>query len=294
MSTLGSLLTAMVTPMTEDGQVDVRQTEKLAQRLIQQGSDGVVVCGTTGESPVLTDEEKVTLYKAVVEAIGGQGVVVAGTGSYDTRHSIELTREAEKAGADAIMLVTPYYNRPPQEGLYRHFRAIAESTSLPIILYNVPSRTACNILPDTVARLAEIDNIVAIKESAGNMDQVSELRIKLPPDFLIYSGDDSLTLPMMALGATGVISVASHVAGPRIREMIAAFQRGDERTALRIHLELFPLFRALFVTTNPIPVKRALNLTGFNAGPTRLPLPELDEESEEILKQALKSLDRTS
>lgn len=280
--------------MTEDGQVDVRQTEKLAQRLIQQGSDGVVVCGTTGESPVLTDEEKVTLYKAVVEAIGGQGVVVAGTGSYDTRHSIELTREAEKAGADAIMLVTPYYNRPPQEGLYRHFRAIAESTSLPIILYNVPSRTACNILPDTVARLAEIDNIVAIKESAGNMDQVSELRIKLPPDFLIYSGDDSLTLPMMALGATGVISVASHVAGPRIREMIAAFQRGDERTALRIHLELFPLFRALFVTTNPIPVKRALNLTGFNAGPTRLPLPELDEESEEILKQALKSLDRTS
>lgn len=284
----------MVTPMTEDGQVDVRQTEKLAQRLIQQGSDGVVVCGTTGESPVLTDEEKVTLYKAVVEAIGGQGVVVAGTGSYDTRHSIELTREAEKAGADAIMLVTPYYNRPPQEGLYRHFRAIAESTALPVILYNVPSRTSCNILPDTVARLAEVDNIVAIKESAGSMDQVSELRVKLPPDFLIYSGDDSLTLPMMALGATGVISVAAHVAGPRIREMISAFQRGDERTARRIHLELFPLFQALFVTTNPIPVKRALNLTGFNAGPTRLPLPELDEESEAVLKQALKSLDRSS
>jgi len=288
MSKLGNLLTAMVTPMREDGSIDPALAGKLAQRLVANGSDGVVVCGTTGESPTLTDEEKVTLYRAVADAIGGQAIVVAGTGTNDTKRSIELTQEAEKAGVDGIMLVVPYYNKPPQEGLYRHFRAIAESTSLPILLYNVPSRTSCNLLPETVARLAEIDNIVAIKESVGNMDQVSELRRLLPPDFAIYSGDDSLTLPMMAIGGAGVVSVASHVAGNQIREMITAFERGDLRTAQRIHLELFPLFRALFVTTNPIPVKRALNLVGFPAGPTRPPLAPMSEAEEAVLRQALK------
>lgn len=288
MNKMGNLLTAMVTPMREDGSIDPALAGKLAQRLVANGSDGVVVCGTTGESPTLTDEEKVSLYRAVADAIGGQAIVVAGTGTNDTKRSIELTQEAEKAGVDGIMLVVPYYNKPPQEGLYQHFRAIAESTSLPILLYNVPSRTSCNLLPETVARLAEIDNIVAIKESVGNMDQVSELRRLLPSDFAIYSGDDSMTLPMMAIGGKGVISVASHVAGNQIREMISAFERGDLRMAQRIHLELFPLFRALFVTTNPIPVKRALNLIGFPAGPTRLPLVPMSEEDEAVLRQALK------
>lgn len=290
MSGLGRLLTAMVTPMNEEGHVDYELAGELARRLVASGSDGVVVAGTTGESPTLTDEEKISLYQAVVEAVGGEATVIAGTGNYDTQHSIELTKAAEKAGVDAVMLVVPYYNKPPQEGLYQHFRKIAESTSLPVMLYNVPSRTSCNLLPDTVARLAEVDNIVAIKEAAGSMDQVSELAQRVPKNFAIYAGDDSLTLPMMALGAVGVVSVASHLVGRRIKAMIEAFLEGDTKTAREIHLELFPLFKGLFITTNPIPVKRAVQLTGFAAGPTRPPLAPMGEAEEAALKEIMKGL----
>lgn len=285
---LGSLLTAMVTPFREDLSLNAEQAARLARYLVDIGNEGVVVAGTTGESATLTDEEKLELFRAVVREIGGRATVIAGTGTNDTRHSIELTKEAEKLGVDAIMAVVPYYNRPTQEGLYRHFRAIAESTSLPVMLYNVPSRTGCNLLPETVARLAEIDNIVAIKEASGDLNQVSEIRRRTPPDFAIYSGDDSLTLPILALGGVGVVSVAAHLVGRRLRAMIDAFQKGDVRTATAIHLELWPIFRAMFITTNPIPVKTAINMLGMNAGPLRPPLGPPSEDEERAIRQVLR------
>ncbi|MFO7265053.1 MAG: 4-hydroxy-tetrahydrodipicolinate synthase [Limnochordales bacterium] len=285
---LGSLLTAMITPFREDLSLNAEQAARLARYLVDIGNEGVVVAGTTGESATLTDEEKLELFRAVVREIGGRATVIAGTGTNDTRHSIELTKEAEKLGVDAIMAVVPYYNRPTQEGLYRHFRAIAESTSLPVMLYNVPSRTGCNLLPETVARLAEIDNIVAIKEASGDLNQVSEIRRRTPPDFAIYSGDDSLTLPILALGGVGVVSVAAHLVGRRLRAMIDAFQKGDVRTATAIHLELWPIFRAMFITTNPIPVKTAINMLGMNAGPLRPPLGPPSEDEERAIRQVLR------
>lgn len=287
---LGRLLTAMVTPMRQDGSVDYGAAADLAVRLVESGSDGVVVCGTTGESPTLTDDEKVGLFKAVVEAVGGRATVVAGTGSNDTHHSIELTKRAEKAGVDAILAVVPYYNRPPQEGLYRHFEAIARATSLPVILYNIPGRTGQNLSPETTARLAAIENVVALKDSTGQLDHVSQVRRLTPPDFLIYSGDDSLTLPILAVGGAGVVSVASHLVGRRIREMIEAFLAGSVERARQIHLELFGLFKALFVTTNPIPVKKALQLAGINVGPVRPPLVEATEAETRVIRQAMAEL----
>lgn len=285
---LGSLLTAMVTPFQDDGTLDPGQAARLAQHLVEIGNEGVVVAGTTGESPTLTDEEKLELFRAVVGEIGGRATVVAGTGTNDTRHSIELTKEAEKLGVDAIMAVVPYYNRPNQEGLYQHFRAIAESTSLPVMLYNVPSRTGANLLPETVARLAQIDNIVAVKEASGDLNQVSEIRRLTPPEFDIYSGDDALTLPILSLGGVGVVSVAGHVVGRRLRAMIEAYQKGDVRTATDIHLELWPIFKVMFVTTNPIPVKTAVNMLGLTVGPLRSPLGPPSEEEETMIRTVLR------
>lgn len=286
----GRLLTAMVTPFTKDLAVDYQQARKLARYLVQNGSDGLVVCGTTGESPTLTKEEKVELFRAVVEEVGGQATVIAGTGSYSTAESIALTQAAEKVGVDGVMLVAPYYNKPSQEGLYEHFKAVATSTNLPVMLYNIPGRTSVNLLPQTVARLAQIENIVAIKEAAGNMDQVSELRRLLPDHFAIYSGDDSLTLPMMALGAKGVVSVCSHVVGLRMKEMINAFTAGNTTLAMQIHLELYPVFKVMFITTNPVPVKAALNLMGHQVGGLRLPLVEASPQEKETIKNALAGL----
>jgi 4-hydroxy-tetrahydrodipicolinate synthase len=217
MSFFGRVLTAMVTPFDDAGNVDPAQAAALAKRLADSGSDGIVVVGTTGESPTLTDDEKIRLVQTVKEAVGGRAKVVAGTGTYDTRHSIHLTKEAGRAGADGFLLVNPYYNRPSQDGLYAHFKAIAESTGKPCILYNIPGRTGVNCMPDTIARLAEIRNIVAVKEASGNLDQASEIRRKTPQHFDIYSGDDSLTLPILAVGGCGVISVASHLVGPDIQ-----------------------------------------------------------------------------
>lgn len=288
---LGRLLTAMVTPMHEDGRVDFERAAALAVRLVDSGSDGVVVCGTTGESPTLTDEEKLRLFQVVVEAIGGRATVVAGTGTYDTRKTVEMTKRAEQAGVDAILAVVPYYNRPPQKGLFRHFEAVARSTDLPVVLYNIPGRTGQPLAPETTAELARaFDNIVALKDSSGQLDHVSAVRRMAPREFTIYSGDDSLTLPIMAVGGAGVISVASHLVGRRIRDMIEAFESGAVDQARAIHLELFGLFRALFVTTNPIPVKKALELAGFPVGPLRPPLLEPSEAETQVIRDALRGL----
>ncbi|HLS91278.1 MAG TPA: 4-hydroxy-tetrahydrodipicolinate synthase [Limnochordia bacterium] len=259
----------------------------MAEYLVHHGSDGVVVCGTTGESPTLAADEKVGLFEAVMQAVGDRAKVIAGTGTYDTRESISLTRRAEAVGVHGVMLVVPYYNRPPQEGLYRHFRAIAESTRLPVMLYNVPSRTGRNLEVETVARLALLPNVVAIKEAAGDMEQVTQLRRSTPESFAIYSGEDSLTLPMLSLGAVGVVSVASHVVGDDIKAMIRAFKEGRTAEATELHQKLMPVFKAMFVTTNPIPVKWAMSLLGMDMGPFRLPLVEPTPAEKERIQQTL-------
>lgn len=286
----GRVIPAMVTPFDAGGAVDYGRAGELARHLVDLGCDGIVVAGSTGEAPVLDDGEKERLLAAVVEAVGERVFVWAGTGTYDTRHTVELSRRAEAAGADGLLVVAPYYNKPPQEGLFRHFQAVAGAVSLPILLYNIPGRTGVNLAPATVARLAEIPNIVGIKESTGNLDQASEIRALTPPEFLIYSGDDSLTLPLLAVGAHGVISVAAHLVGDRLQAMIAAFERGDVAGARAIHLELLPLFKGLFVTTNPIPVKAALRLNGWDVGGLRLPLVPPAPAEEETLRRILGAL----
>ncbi|NPV28270.1 MAG: 4-hydroxy-tetrahydrodipicolinate synthase [Firmicutes bacterium] len=291
MKDFGRVLTAMVTPFTESGEVAYEQAATLARYLVKTGSDGIVVSGTTGESPVLTKGEKERLFAVVKEAVGDQATVIAGTGSNNTKDSIELTKIAEKVGVDGVMLVTPYYNKPSQEGLYQHFKAVAQETSLPVIVYNVPGRTSVNLLPGTVKKLAEIENIVAVKEASGSLDQVAEIRRTTPQDFIIYSGDDSLTLPMLALGGHGVISVASHVAGKLIKEMVTNFIAGKVEEAKEIHLKLYPLFKVLFITTNPVPVKAAVKLAGINVGPPRLPLVEATSQEVEAIEKVMKDLD---
>jgi 4-hydroxy-tetrahydrodipicolinate synthase len=277
----------MITPFTLDGALDVEGAQVLARWLVDNGSDGLVVAGTTGESPTLSREEKLTLLKAVKEAVGSRAAVIAGTGSNHTAASIEATVQATAAGADGIMLVVPYYNKPSQEGMYQHFSACARATDLPVMLYNVPGRTGANLLPETVARLAEISNIVAIKEASGNLDQVSEIRRLVPPAFKVYSGDDSLTLPMMALGAYGVVSVASHLIGRELKAMVEAAASARMEEAQSLHLRFFPLFKALFLAPNPVPVKTALSWLGLPSGRPRLPLVGLAPGEEERLKKAL-------
>jgi len=275
----------MVTPFDQKGEVDYQQAKKLAQALFESGSEGVVVSGTTGESPTLSKEEKLRLFAEVKSSVG-QGVV-AGTGSYSTRESIELTKEAEGVGVDAVLLVVPYYNKPTQEGLFQHFKAIAESTSLPCILYNVPGRTVTNLSAETVVRLSEIDNIVGVKEASGNLEQIARIIQGTKGDLLVYSGNDSDTLPILALGGYGVISVASHVVGTQIKEMMGKFLSGKAAEAAQIHRNLLPLIDALFVVANPIPVKYALNYIGFPVGKPRLPLVEPDEKSRAVIETAL-------
>jgi 4-hydroxy-tetrahydrodipicolinate synthase len=269
----GRVLTAMLTPFKSDGTVNYAIAEQLAAYLADHGTDTLVVCGTTGESPTLSWEEEYELFQVVQKAVAGKAKVIAGTGSNSSQEAIAATQKAEKLGLDGSLQVVPYYNKPPQEGLYQHFKAIAQSSpDLPIMLYNVPGRTSQNLQPETVARLAEIPNIVAIKEASGNVDQASQIRRSTPPEFTIYAGDDSLTLPLLAVGAKGIVSVASHIVGPDLQQMIQAFEQGQIQTAAEIHLRLFPLFKALFLTTNPIPVKAAMKLRGWDVGPSRLPL----------------------
>ncbi|HEY9806924.1 MAG TPA: 4-hydroxy-tetrahydrodipicolinate synthase [Candidatus Obscuribacterales bacterium] len=269
----GRVLTAMLTPFKSDGTVNYAIAEQLAAYLADHGTDTLVVCGTTGESPTLSWDEEYELFQVVQKAVAGKAKVIAGTGSNSSQEAIAATQKAEKLGLDGSLQVVPYYNKPPQEGLYQHFKAIAQSSpDLPIMLYNVPGRTSQNLQPETVARLAEIPNIVAIKEASGNVDQASQIRRSTPPEFTIYAGDDSLTLPLLAVGAKGIVSVASHIVGPDLQQMIQAFEQGQIQTAAEIHLRLFPLFKALFLTTNPIPVKAAMKLRGWDVGPSRLPL----------------------
>lgn len=289
MQSLGRLLTAMVTPFDDKGDVDYEQAKRLASALLDSGSDGVLVVGTTGESPTLVREEELRLFADVKSTIGGRGTIIAGTGSNNTAEAIATTKEAERIGVDACLLVVPYYNKPSQEGLYQHFRTIAESTSLPCILYNVPSRTVISLSVDTVVRLSQIDNIIGIKEASGNLDQVSRIIADTREGFLVYSGNDNDTLPILALGGYGIISVASHLVGNQMKEMISSAIEGRTGRAAQIHRYLLPLFNAMFVVSNPVPIKYALNHVGFNVGNPRLPLTPLDDKSAAAIEAVLKN-----
>jgi 4-hydroxy-tetrahydrodipicolinate synthase len=287
----GRVITAMVTPFSSDGSVNYTVAEELAVHLVDNGSDGLVICGTTGESPTLSWSEEDELFKVIKQAVGNRAKIIAGTGSNSTSEAIAATQKAAKLNLDGSLQVVPYYNKPPQSGLYQHFKAIAEACSdLPMMLYNVPGRTSCNLEAETVARLAQISNIVAIKEASGDLEQTCKIRLLTPTSFAIYSGEDALTLPLLTVGSVGVVSVASHLVGNQMQEMIQAFTVGNNETASSIQMKLFPLFEALFMTTNPIPVKAALNLQGWNVGKLRTPLCELQLDLLEKLKIVLKEL----
>lgn len=287
----GRLLTAMITPFDIEENVDYAKAEQLAIHLVETGTDTIVVCGTTGESPTLSWDEEYKLFSVLKNAIAGKAKIMAGTGSNSTSEAIAATQKAANLGLDGTLQVTPYYNKPPQEGLYKHFRAIAEAApELPILLYNVPSRTGCKLEPETVAKLAEIPSIIGIKEATGDLDQASQIRALTPADFAIYSGDDSLTLPLMAVGAKGVVSVASHLVGKQLQAMMQSFAAGKVQEALQIHIQLFPLFKALFLTSNPIPLKSALRLLGLDTGVVRSPLVAGNAELEAKLKAVLKEV----
>ena len=289
MKELGRLITAMVTPFNDKGEVDYEQAKKLALALLDSGSDGLLVTGTTGESPTLRREEEYRLYREIKSVVGDRGTVIAGTGSNNTAEALEATKEAEKIGVDACLLVVPYYNKPTQEGLYRHFKAVAESTSLPCILYNVPSRTVVSMSADTAIRLSEIDNIAGVKEASGNLEQIAKIITNTREDFLVWSGNDSDTFPIMALGGYGIISVASHLVGSQIKQMIDSYLGGRIDEAAAIHHRLLPLVNALFIISSPIPVKYAVNQVGFRVGKTRLPLCEPDEKTAAIIRDTLKN-----
>ncbi|OIP76477.1 MAG: 4-hydroxy-tetrahydrodipicolinate synthase [Oscillatoriales cyanobacterium CG2_30_44_21] len=284
----GRLLTAMITPFDREGAVDYDRAEQLAIHLVETGTDTIVVCGTTGESPTLSWDEEYKLFSVIQSAIAGRAKIMAGTGSNSTSEAIAATQKAAHLGLDGTLQVTPYYNKPPQEGLYQHFRAIAKSApDLPLLLYNVPSRTGSKLEPETVARLAEIPSIIGIKEATGELDQASQIRSLTGSDFVIYSGDDSLTLPLMAVGAKGVVSVASHLVGKQLQTMMQSFSTGNVQEAMQIHIRLFPLFKALFLTSNPIPLKLALRLLGMDTGLVRSPLVAGTAELEAKLKSVL-------
>jgi 4-hydroxy-tetrahydrodipicolinate synthase len=281
----GRILTAMVTPLRPDGGLDLDGAQRLASYLVDAGNDGLVLNGTTGESPTTTDAEKDALLRAVLEAVGGRAFVLAGAGTNDTAHSIELAYAAEKAGAHGLLIVTPYYNKPPQTGLLAHFTAVADATELPVMLYDIPHRTGVAIQTETMLRLAEHPRIVANKDAKGDLAAASAVLAR--SDLAYYSGDDVLNLPLLAVGAVGIVSVASHVATPRLAEMVAAYRSGDVRRARDLHHELLPVFTGLFRTQGVILTKAALNSIGLPAGPVRLPLPDATPEQVEQLARDL-------
>jgi 4-hydroxy-tetrahydrodipicolinate synthase len=283
----GSVVTAMVTPFRPDHGVDLDGAQELASWLTDNGSDSIFVVGSTGESPTLTHNEKADLFRSVGEAIKGKGKLICGTGTYSTAETLELTQAAEDAGADGIVVVTPYYNKPPQRGLVAHFEHIADATELPIIVYNIPSRTGTRIEHETMLRIAEKPNIVAVKDSTGDFKAISNLISEAPDGFEIYSGDDWATFGYVCLGAVGVVSVASHLVGSQIRQMIDLIETGDVPAARKLHEDLSPLFNALFVTSNPIPVKAALDMLGRPAGPPRLPLVPATADERDRVRKAL-------
>jgi 4-hydroxy-tetrahydrodipicolinate synthase len=283
----GSVVTAMVTPFRGDHAVDLAGAQQLASWLVDNGTDAVVVAGSTGESPTLTHKEKSELFRAVGETIRGRARLICGTGTYSTAETLELTQAAEDAGADGLLVVTPYYNKPPQRGLIAHFERIADATDLPIIAYNVPGRTATRLEHDTMMELASLPNIVAVKDSTGDFQAVSRLIAEAPEGFEVYSGDDWATFGYVCLGAVGIVSVASHLVGPQIRQMIDLIHTGDVPAARKIHEALSPLYNALFITSNPIPVKAALAMLGRPAGPPRLPLVPATSEEQARVRKAL-------
>lgn len=281
----------MVTPFSPDGSVDLDLAARLAAHLVDNGSDGLVLCGTTGESPTLSWQEQHELFEAVKRAVEGRALVLAGTGSNCTAEAIEAIGRAAEEGADGALVVVPYYNKPPQDGLEAHFRAIAQAApGLPVMLYNIPGRTGCSLEPRTTARLLDLPNVVSYKAASGSTDEVSQLRLLCGDRLAIYSGDDALTLPMLAVGAVGVVSVASHLVGREIQRMISSFYAGELAAALALHERLLPLCRALFATTNPIPVKAALELEGWPVGSPRLPLVSADSDVRARLTSALAAL----
>lgn len=282
----GQVVTAMVTPFDLNGQIDFAKTTDLIEHLITNGTDALVVAGTTGESPTLTSDEKVALFEHTVKVVAGRIPVIAGTGSNSTASSIELTKKAEGTGVDGIMLVAPYYNKPSQIGMYEHFKAIAGVTSLPVMLYNIPGRSTVNMSVELVQELSKIKNIVAMKEASGDLDQITKIISETSDDFFVYSGDDSLTLPVLAIGGNGVVSVAAHVVGNDINEMVSAFHAGNFKKAAKLHQMLLPKVKALFMAPNPGPVKEALRLKGLDVGGVRLPLVPLTEnEKLELAKE---------
>ena len=288
MKEIGRLLTAMVTPFDAQGNVDYEQAKRLANALLDSGSDGVVVSGTTGESPTLSTEEKLRLFSELKDAIGDRGAVIAGTGNYNTAESIELSKEAEREGVDGLLLVVPYYNKPPQEGLYQHFKSIASSVNLPCIVYNVTSRTSLNMTHETTIRLSHIDNIVGVKEAGSDMDQIARIIDGAQPGFRVWSGNDNETFYIVSMGGYGVVSVASHLVGSQIKHMIGLLLEGDLEKAAAEHRRLHALFKVMFVVSNPIPVKHSLNTVGFNVGMPRLPLVPADESSAAQIEDTLK------
>ena len=287
MSTFGNIVTAMVTPFDSKGNIDFGKTTQLVNHLIENGSNSLVVAGTTGESPTLSTEEKLALFQHVVKVVDGRVKVIAGTGSNNTYASIELTKKAEKIGVDGVLLVAPYYNKPNQRGLYEHFKAIANSTTLPVMLYNIPGRTAVTISLDTIVKLSEISNIVAVKESTGDIVAATNIISKTNRNFMLYSGDDYMTLPFLSVGAEGVVSVASHIIGNEMQEMITAYKQGEHEKAAHLHRELMPIMNGLFIAPNPTPVKAALQMRGMDVGSVRLPLVPLSIEDRERLTSLL-------
>ena len=291
MTEIGRLITAMVTPFDEKGAVDYDQAKRLANALLDSGSDGLVITGTTGEGPTLSAEEKIRLYAEVKEAIGSRGAVIAGTTDNDTAKSIELSAEAEAVGADGLLLTVPAYNKPPQEGLYQHFKAIAESTSLPCVLYNVTSRTSLNMTDETTIRLSHIDNIVGVKEAGSDLNQITRIIDGAGDGFRVWSGNDDETFSIMATGGYGVVSVLSHLVGSQIKQMMGYLLEGDVEKAAAEHRRLLPLFKVMFIVSNPIPLKYSLNHVGFNVGPMRLPLVPPDDKSAEKIRDVLSNYD---
>jgi 4-hydroxy-tetrahydrodipicolinate synthase len=283
----GNILTAMVTPFKDSGEIDYEATRQLVNHLIENGTDGLVIAGTTGESPTLSTDEKLKLLMFVIETVNKRIPVIAGTGSNNTHESVELTQQAEKAGADGIMLVAPYYNKPSQEGLYQHFKTIAESTKLPVMLYNIPGRSVVNVEPATIIRLSEIENITSVKEASGDLEAAAQIISRTDEDFTLYSGDDSMTLPILSIGGNGVVSVASHVIGNEMQEMVQKFHAGDVQEAAALHRHLLPLMKELFAAPNPTSVKEALNQTGVPVGGVRLPLVPLTDEQRTSLINVL-------
>ncbi|RSL33492.1 4-hydroxy-tetrahydrodipicolinate synthase [Salibacterium salarium] len=284
---VGKISTAMVTPFDEQEEVDYGAVTKLVNYLISNGSDSLVIAGTTGESPTLSTEEKITLFEHVVKIVNGRVPVIAGTGSNNTKASVELTKRAEQTGVDAVMLVTPYYSKPSQEGMYLHFKKIAESTRLPVMLYNIPGRSAAGLNPETIVRLSRVENITAVKEASGDLDGIAYIIENTPDYFHLYSGDDTLTLPIMSIGGTGVVSVASHVLGNEMQDMAQSFAAGNPQYASKKHRELLPTMKSFTVAPSPAPIKAALELQGVISADVRLPMIRLNEEEMNVLRSTL-------